>query len=135
MKTGALAVVFVLKEAHIQSATLFQKGDLQITADVNINVLTPTGNAHAFLPDPMSFHIVSVRGPELEIRIDGVPAAGTTSTTDLDAAVPSDLQIGAGGGANNFAAIDYLHLVAYKGAVTDNQIAGLESYLKNKYGF
>jgi hypothetical protein len=134
--TGAFALVFVISELNSQSSTLWSKGGaggLQVTADTNINVLTPTASAHAFLPNPTGFHIVSVRGPALEIRIDGVPAAGTMSTSDLSA-TGGDLSVGAGSGANDFAEIDYLQLVAYKGAVTDGQIAGLESYLKTKYG-
>src|SRR5262249_22759945 len=132
--TGDFAMVFVVAETHPEPATLWNKGGLTVTADMLINVVTPTAEAHAFLPNPTSFHVVSIRGPALEIRIDGVVTAGTTSTSDVSG-TGLPLEIGAGYGANNFALIDYLQLVAYKGKVTDGEIAGLESYLTTKYGF
>jgi hypothetical protein len=116
---------------------LWDKGGpngLYISADVNINVTTPTASVHAFLPNPQSFHIIAIRGPALEVRIDGATTTGTTSTSNLDF-TGTDLWMGAEGGANNSAEVDYLQFIAFKGKVSDGQIAALELYLKNKYGF
>ena len=138
--TGPFALVAVLSTSGGSTATdLFLKTpgvrNLNLTIDVNINLLTPSADAHAFFP-ATGYHLVVVRGPSLEIRIDGVAAKGKTCTDDLSTP-GGDVFIG----GQQFGSIDTerdFHLaefIAVKGAVTDAQVTGVESYLKSKYKF
>ncbi len=107
--------------------------------DAHVSALTPTADAFDGFSNT-NFHAVIVRGPALQIRMDGVAVTGKTNTTDLSA-VGKDVHIGGpvasmtSGGSANCGQMDVAELVVVKGAVTDAQVDGLELYLKTRYKF
>ena len=137
--TGPFALVAVISGGIGSTATdVFVKSPglpkLDLTIDTNINVLTPSADSHSLFP-ATGYHVVVVRGPSLEIRVDGVATKGKTSTDDLS--LPGgDMSIGhsslGGDTARDFHLAEF---IAVKGAVTDAQVTGVESYLKSKYKF
>ncbi len=136
---GSFAFMFVIREPQGTNPTLhlWSKGDatgLQISLDTNtITVATPTASAVAVFPNPATFHTVVVRGPALEIRVDGNTTTGQTSTSDISE-VGSTSQVGAMVPNNMSAQVDYLQAIAYNVALTDLQVGGLEVFMKAKYG-
>jgi len=139
--TGPFAIIAVMSNPDTGTAiTLFQKVtyvasaphglavSLDTNVNVNINVATTVFDAHMFFSTPSSYHAVVVRGPALEIRIDGVATKGKTSTDDVSM-VGSAIDIGCCGARE----LDVAELIAVKGAVSDAQVTGVEAYLKDKY--
>jgi hypothetical protein len=134
--TGAFAVALVLSFTAGQTTSVFVKDQvngLNIALDQNVNVITPSASAHAPITQG-AWHVILVRGPALEVRVDGVPTKGTTSTSDLSAPGQPVLA-GTFAGSNAVGSLEVMQVVAYKGAVSDAQAEGLEAYFKNKYGF
>jgi hypothetical protein len=137
--TGPFALVAVLSAPTGTSGTdYFYKagstpGDsFQASIDSNANLTTPTAAAHAYFP-ATGYHVVVVRGPALEIRVDGTAVKGTTSTTDISYPL-SDVVIGVQvSDESTMKEIDLAELIAVKGAMTDGQVTGIESYLKARY--
>jgi hypothetical protein len=125
----------VLYAAPQNTTTIYAKdpvNGLVISVDNNVNVVTPTAAAHAYMTQD-AWHVVLVRGPALEVRIDGVTTTGTTSTSDLSA-VGTSISLGPTAGSPLMATIEYLHFLVYQGGMSDAQAAGLESHLKTEYG-
>jgi hypothetical protein len=98
-----------------------------------LEVKTATASAKlTFAASTAGYRLMVVRGPALNLRVDGVVATGTTATDDLST-VGKTLVIGfptASGGSGTLAIAEY---VAVKGAVSDAQVLGVEAYLKSKY--
>jgi hypothetical protein len=133
--TGDFAVAFVMNAQTLPTIPIYEKDQqngLTISVDQNVNAITPTAAAHAFMMQN-AWHIVVVRGAALEIRIDGTPTKGTLNTSNLSASGVL-LQVGAFASSNQSPTIEFLQVIAYKGTVSDTQVVGLESYLKGKYG-
>ncbi len=136
--TGAFAIVGVVRGNESQGKGVFvwtknNQDGLRVTIDGKIaKAVTLSASAQAALPNDggFVFHVITVRGPSLEIRVDGVPTAGTKSTSNLDWPI-WPVHMGAG---NTTGELYMLQLIAYKGSVSDAQIAGVEGYLKNKFG-
>src|SRR6185437_12539568 len=85
--TGDFAIAMVLNAQQLTEPTkLWQKNWFTISVDPNqnLNVATYTAAAHAHMALG-TWHVVLIRGPALEVRIDGMATTGTTSTDDLSA--------------------------------------------------
>jgi hypothetical protein len=152
--TGAFAVIVVASyQKGYQGNTLFSKDPndpggavtglrIDVTgapgADAKIGALAPSADAYDSVGS--GFHAVIVRGPALDLRIDGVPIKGKTTTADLSG-VGTPLRIGGfvvptmSGGSVDCGVTDIVEYAVVKGGVTDAQVAGVEAYLKGKYKF
>src|SRR5262249_10638075 len=132
--TGEFTVVLVVHGFASPSTQLWGKGTdgLSVVLGSTIDAATPTASVGATWPLTDKFHVVTVRGPSLELRIDGGATIGATSTSDLSGD-GVDLTIGVNG-SNSAGHIDYLQVLAYKGPVSDAEIQALEAYLIDKYG-
>jgi hypothetical protein len=138
--TGSFSIIAVLTNVGGSSpAHVFWKSNsvgtayFNVSLDANFHVTTPTASATAVFPS--GYHVVVVRGPALEIRVDGVSTKGTTSTSDIS--YPGTVNGVWIGGALGSGDIEYnlAEMIAVKGTVTDEQVAGVEAYLKAKYKF
>jgi hypothetical protein len=105
------------------------QGSLVVSLDANVNAVTPTGEAHAFLSS-MTFHTVVIRGPAMEIRVDGNPTTGTVSSTDISNPGWWTLIGFCGVSCGD---LDMMELFASKGAVSTPDVVRAEAYLKAKY--
>lgn len=133
--TGAFALVEVLREplANAGTTPIWSKPNaalgFYVTLDQAITATTPSATVAALLTNPTTFHVVAIRGPALEIRVDGVTTKGTSSSSDI-----SQTGVQVWFGALGPDRVEYLQVIAYKGAVSDLQMTGLETYLATKYG-
>jgi hypothetical protein len=145
--TGGFALMVVVKPggAGAQPNVLFGKYagmpqvgmrlDIQATANLFAGAYppgTPIAEAHAYVA-PSVYHLVIARGPDLELRVDGVTSKGTKSTYDVSG-TGSFVVIG-GSGSSDTTQMNVAEYVAVKGALTDDQVLGVEAYFKNRYKF
>lgn len=137
-RRGDFAIAFVMRASASSDVTFWSKGqwsssNLALTYGQTIAVRTPSASAVAALP-ASGFHVYTVRGAALEMRVDGMSTTGSTNTTDLSQPGGA-LNLGPlTGGSGVVANLECLELVAYKGTVSETQIQGLETYFKEKYG-
>jgi len=131
----ALAFVFRIPKNQANTATMWTKGSgLSVSVSNIFTAGAGSASVSALLPNPTSVHVVVVRGPSLELRIDGAATSGGIITSDIGAA-QFPVQLGAIASApNDPITIDYLAVLAYKGQVSDPDVKGVEAYLREKYG-
>jgi hypothetical protein len=135
--TGPFAVIAVVQQnssTSLAAENLYVKqgptagAGLFVTADSNVNATTPSAAAHAFMPST-GYHVVVIRGPALEARVDGSSSKGSTSSDDVS--YPGSYVLI---GYNDGRELDLAEMVAVKGSLSDDQVVGIENYMKAKYG-
>lgn len=141
--TGPFAIiaVFAVQMPTSDPVYVLQKSspsglpnEFNVVIDSNVNVHTPTADAHAFVSDTV-YHAVVIRGPALQVRIDGATTTGTTNTSDISYPA-SQITMGLPStGSSGPREIDLTEYILVKGSLSDADVAGIELYLKNRYKF
>jgi len=136
--TADFAIAMVIQNPHSgEDGRIWDQGALQLFVYGPTSTFTGSvqgvGNVLQAPLSTSTFHIVVLRGPAFEVRIDGVSAKGTNPSVDLSAGGGLDFGCVETQG-NDYPETDYLEIAEYQGTVTDGQVIGLESWLKNKYG-
>lgn len=133
--TGDFGIMVVAKAtlANNTGPTLFEKGVLaQITGESSLRIITskPDGG-EAFVAAPVNaFSFYVARGTKLEVRAGGKTATGPKTTVDVTDTNPAFLCRGTVDATAVMAEV-----MVVKGALSDNDIAQAQSYVKTKYGF
>ncbi len=139
--TGDWAIVMVAKfgiAVGLSGPLLYEKGSgtglvVSVNGSGNVGVLTyGAGGGSAAVANVASdaFHIMSVRGKDLEVRAAGNVANGA-STSDVSA--PGE-GIRLCGSAISSIYTELVELIVVKGTMTDEDLAKTEAYLKTKFG-
>ncbi|HEX4517298.1 MAG TPA: hypothetical protein VH054_27320 [Polyangiaceae bacterium] len=135
--TSDFAIAMVIQNPHFgEDGRIWDQGALQIFEYGTSTFTASVQNVGNVLQAPFSanaFHVVVLRGPAFEARVDGVTTKGTNPNVDLSAGGGLDFGCVATQG-NDTPETDYLEVIEYQGTVSDAQVVGLESWLKNKYG-
>ncbi len=136
--TADFAIAMVMQNPQSgQDGRIWDQGAIQLFVHGPTSTFTASvQNVGNVLQAPLSastFHVVVLRGPAFEVRIDGVSTKGTNPNVDLSTGGGLDFGCVATQG-NDTPETDYMEVVEYQGTVSDAQVIGLESWLKSKYG-
>ncbi len=89
----------------------------------------PSSVATTFAANPPQYHLVIVRGMDLELRVGASLSTGPTATQSIDS--PGAPVLFCGGGSTELRVVEF---IAVAGEVTDNEADQVRVYLADKYG-
>lgn len=134
--TGDFGIVVVAQytASAASNALLYQKTDvvLDLSGSQQLRLsISGTGGGFVALANiaPSTFHILSARGSQLQLRGGGNVANGPKSTADLQS--NAFLRIC---GSNNVSSLGMAEMLVVKGTLSDADLAKTEAYLKAKFG-
>lgn len=128
---GAFAISMVMRADPGTTGNVDKAGGglgisfFAIAAPPSLRLLVGDQALDVSAPSGASFHVITLRGPTVETRIDGVSTTGGTNTQPVANATLSVFSTGVGP--------EIMEFVAVNGSVSDGNILKLEAYLKTKY--
>lgn len=131
--TGAFAVTFALKNLDPSGVGAHYWQKTQSNPSVTFWLSSGPDTYHALVGDQSvttagsnddHFLILTVRGPTVQIRLNGVATTGATTALDVS---------NAGGGVVLGTKTELLEVIALKGTASDTDVDNVEAYLKGKF--
>lgn len=132
--TGGFTIAEVVRTANTVRTILWDMTGtpdairFEFTDTNQLQLFTGSASVGAVEATPNAFHIVIVRGPMLELRMDGSQIFGTTSTANI-IGTGNPIELCSLGGPQ----VEIAEVVAVKGTVSDANLAKLQAYLQTKY--
>jgi hypothetical protein len=143
--TGPFALFMVVKARDVggeidlwgkNSGGAMPNGMTVVLNNTKFEVKTTSAAAKLGLTASAAYRVVVVRGPSLQLRVDGAKTTGTTASDDLSfmgQPMVIGMQLSSGGSTFTTPELALAEYIVVKGAVSDAQVLGVEEYLKTKH--